>query len=133
MTRDFLDELDAAVDGRCSCGCAAVITAASPSAWFASETCAARWHRGPDRWDELRLRLIEKWRAFVAEIGRLLQNALAELIAAAKRIVEAFVPLDMALPPPALPRPRPPARIDPGGGISAVPRGRPVFRPARTY
>lgn len=77
--------------------------------------------------------LIEKWRALVAEVGRLIREVLADLVAAVKRVVESFVPLNASVLPQPLPRPRPPTRIDPGGGISAVPRGRPVFRPARAY
>lgn len=78
--------------------------------------------------------LIEKWQAIVAEIGQLIRTTFEELVAAARRVIEAFVPLDegLLLSRP-LPRPRPPTQINPGGGITAVPLGRPAFRPPRTY
>lgn len=44
MTRQILDQIDEALEGQCACGCGALITAASPSAYFASPLCSARWH-----------------------------------------------------------------------------------------
>lgn len=32
------------LDGRCACGCGAVLDEASPSAWFAGPDCHRRWH-----------------------------------------------------------------------------------------
>lgn len=42
---DILDQITAAVDGRCACGCGAAVTDDSPSAWFAGEKCQIRWQR----------------------------------------------------------------------------------------
>lgn len=130
MTRDFLSVLDDAVEGRCACGCAAVITAASPSAWFAGETCAARWS-GRQTWQDVVRQAMEQFRAVLEEVARMIRGALDELLAAA-RCLAAACNAD-ALRQAGRPTSRPPARIDPGGGISTIPRGRPVFRPARSY
>jgi hypothetical protein len=45
MSEDILDQIDAALanSSRCLCGCTTALTAASPSPWFASEECQARW------------------------------------------------------------------------------------------
>jgi hypothetical protein len=45
MSEDILDQIDAALADAtsCLCGCTKVLTAASPSPWFASEECQARW------------------------------------------------------------------------------------------
>lgn len=40
---DIVDQIDAAIEGRCACGCGAAITDSSPSAYFAREHCHARW------------------------------------------------------------------------------------------
>lgn len=40
---DIVEQIDAALDGRCACGCGAKITDRSPSAYFAREHCHARW------------------------------------------------------------------------------------------
>lgn len=41
--RDILEQIDAAVQERCACGCGAEITDASPSAYYATQTCQSRW------------------------------------------------------------------------------------------
>lgn len=126
---DFLDTLDAAVDGRCSCGCNTVITDASPSAWFAAESCSTRWHRtDPDLPD-----LMAQLAGAVAAAIRTLRDAFEQLAAAARRIVAALDPAGGTLRERLAAPPRPTPRIDPGSGLSAAPLGRPVFRPARTY
>jgi hypothetical protein len=43
MTGDVVTRIDAAVEGRCACGCGAVLDRDGPSAWFASEACQWRW------------------------------------------------------------------------------------------
>ena len=40
---DILDRIDATVEGLCACGCRQSITGASPSAYYATETCQAAW------------------------------------------------------------------------------------------
>lgn len=40
---DIVEQIDAAIGGRCACGCGTRITPASPSAYFAREHCHARW------------------------------------------------------------------------------------------
>ncbi|MBM0257365.1 hypothetical protein [Micromonospora sp. 4G55] len=40
---DIVDQIDAAIDGRCACGCGARITHRSPSAYYATERCQDRW------------------------------------------------------------------------------------------
>jgi hypothetical protein len=42
-TADFVDRLDAAVDGRCGCGCGTPITDSSPSAYYATAHCQSAW------------------------------------------------------------------------------------------
>lgn len=45
-----LEAIDATVDGRCACGCGAVLDPGAPSAWFASPVCQQRFHaRGATR------------------------------------------------------------------------------------
>lgn len=126
MTRDFLDELDAAVDGRCSCGCNAAITDASARAY---------WHGGravtlPD----VVVQIIEKVRAATVAAVRALRSVVERLAAAARRIAAALDLDDGGMFSERLvPLPRPKPRIDPGSGLSSAPLGRPAFRPARTY
>ncbi len=72
-------------------------------------------------------------RAVLEEVVRVIRAALEPLLAAARRLAAAIVPDIAALLGHPRPPVRPPARIDPSGGISAAPRGRPAFRPARTY
>jgi hypothetical protein len=43
VTIDALARIDAALEGRCACGCGAVLDPSGPSAWFASEACQRRW------------------------------------------------------------------------------------------
>lgn len=42
---NITDQITAAIEGRCACGCGAEITDASPSAYYATERCQARWQR----------------------------------------------------------------------------------------
>lgn len=39
------DGVEAAVGGRCACGCGAVLDPAGPSAWFVGQDCQMRWQR----------------------------------------------------------------------------------------
>jgi hypothetical protein len=45
MSEDILDQIDTALAdvSLCFCGCKKTLTAGSPSPWFASEECQARW------------------------------------------------------------------------------------------
>jgi hypothetical protein len=43
---DILDQIDAAVDERCACGCGRHLPPDGPSAYFATPECQARWHNG---------------------------------------------------------------------------------------
>lgn len=45
---DILDQIDAAIDQQCACGCGAKLRTGGPSAWFAGEGCQERW-----RYDQL--------------------------------------------------------------------------------
>lgn len=38
-----LAKIDAAIEGRCACGCGVMLDPTGPSAWFASEVCQWRW------------------------------------------------------------------------------------------
>jgi phosphatidylserine/phosphatidylglycerophosphate/cardiolipin synthase-like enzyme len=40
---DILDQIDAAVEERCACGCGSQLSPTGPSAYYASETCQQRW------------------------------------------------------------------------------------------
>jgi len=40
---DTVDQITAAIEGRCACGCGHRITDRSPSAWYATEGCQDRW------------------------------------------------------------------------------------------
>jgi hypothetical protein len=154
VTSDFLADLDAAIESRCACRCGRPITGRSPSAYFASEMCADRWHGRRttvllpippavveqairDAVEQTRGRLIAALRAF-HEIVDAIRRQLAGID---------LEPLVGELPPTdpwqqALwlrrrrntgPRPvgRAPRRLDPAGGLRVDARGRPTYRPAR--
>lgn len=113
------------VEGRCACGCGTEITGASPSVWFASEACSLAWHRPPSAAEVLR-RLF----AGVAEALRSLAEWLAEQMEVFARLVPRVLQLAADVTARRRRRwPRPPARIDPGGGLVTAPRGRPAYRP----
>jgi hypothetical protein len=140
VTRDFIAELDAAVAGLCACGCNVAIDAASPSAWFASEACSARWHvrRDPTAAQPLH-RLGEMLREVFAELAGAVAELTGAVAAFFKQLAEDFRSFVAAVEPyrDGLPgdghapqrRLRPRARIDPCTGFSARPLGRPTFRP----
>lgn len=157
MTSEFTAAMDAATDHRCACLCGTPITDASPSAYFASELCAARWHR-PARLAyarEVAVMAARAWikaaRMLLAEAFRVLNTALCEV---AKVLTPAFErarrfaaliqtpavapavdPMARALssrrPLGTGPAARPPVprRLDPGTGLWPAARGRQPFRP----
>lgn len=150
MTSDFLERLDAAVEQRCACGCGAPIGELSPSAYFATERCAAQWHRPattPVQFDveafRVRVRgMLDGLAQVVRAVGeqlRPLMQQLARHAADCRQELEQppSDPMERALwlrrrrntgPRPAA---RSPRRVDPPGGLRCEARGRPVYRPAR--
>jgi hypothetical protein len=50
-----VNDIDAAIEGRCACGCGTTITDDSPSAYFATAECQRQWNlRNVDRPEEVR-------------------------------------------------------------------------------
>lgn len=149
MTSDFLECLDAAVEQRCACGCGIQISDRSPSAYYATEMCAARWHRPATK----------VLAPFDVAVFRLRVRALLDGLADAVRsFAEQLRPLLQQIQrhavdcgyegPPSDPReralwlrrrrntgPRPaartPRRFDPPGGLRRDARGRSTYRPVR--
>lgn len=137
MARDFIADLDAAVEGRCSCGCGAPITVASPSAWFASELCAGRWHQhagaGRQELIELLRRAGGILRAAFEDLVTFAVDLFTGCVDAIRAAAEALDPyrdvlVDFKEPPPL---PRPLDQVNPAGGLNARPLGRPAWRPVR--
>lgn len=78
------EQIDAAIAGLCSCGCGQPITDRSPSAWFAGEACAERWHgsRSPA--------LRADMRAFVEALAVALAQAVADVWEIVRRYFDAL-------------------------------------------
>jgi hypothetical protein len=73
----ILDQIDAAVEERCACGCGTQLSPAGPSAYFASEGCQQRWrYRQLD--PERARRLAE--RAKQRQLARVERSVARELI-----------------------------------------------------
>lgn len=150
MTSNFLDRLDAAVEQRCACGCGAPIGDLSPSAYFATEACAARWHRPPTtsvQFDVVTVRahireMLDGIAHVLRSVGEQLRPLMQQL---ARHAADCRHELEQ---PPSDPReralwllrrrntgPRPevrtPRRVDPPGGLRCDARGRPTYRPVR--
>jgi hypothetical protein len=119
------------MDGRCACLCGRPITEVSPSAFFATETCARWWHAtqrigiGPQREPEpgslgQLAAMIERffwdtWQA-LQPVGQAFVGLAAAVVEAADTLIDAVPPPP---PPPKTgppPRRRPPKAITPGGG-----------------
>lgn len=137
MTSNFLADLDAAVEQRCACLCGRPITGASPSAYFASEGCARRWHRPAadpfpvDAADAFR-RLCDLLRDAFDALRRAMQQIVRTFIRVAEQLAQAGVLAQPTLPAPnRAVLPRPPRAIHPAGGLRSYALGRPVYRPAR--
>lgn len=98
---DILDQIDAAIDQQCACGCGAKLRPNGPSAWFAGEGCQERWRydrldperarRRAARAEQRRVALAE--RAAVRELVRTGQTTTPdrEQITAAMRHAEAIL------------------------------------------
>jgi hypothetical protein len=145
-TEQVLERIDAAVEGVCACGCRRPITDGSPSAWFASEECADRWHgRLAGGWLQREAGLLRSWgraelEEFVNElcellrqVGEPLQRLVADLAAAFGVVPGPTDPRERALwlrkhrhTGPKV-KMRAPRRMDPGRGIDTA------GRPPRLY
>jgi hypothetical protein len=98
---DILDQIDAAIDQRCTCGCGAKLRPNGPSAYFAGEDCQQRWRcdqldperarRRAERTAQRRLALAE--RAAISELIRTAYTTTPdrERVAAAMRQAEAIL------------------------------------------
>jgi hypothetical protein len=142
---DFPAIPDTTVRPRCACRCGAPITDRSPSASFASEACARRWHAGNWSAEAIRAALQEAARAafeLFAEVARGLAaqaRVLAEWAQTAGLCGPAAPddPMQRALwlrrNRNTGPRPlrRAPRRLDPGGGVASLPLGRGPYRRIR--
>ncbi len=144
MTRQLLDQIDAAVQGQCACGCGALITVASPSAYFASYLCSVRWHhaRYPQPVDHrlatVRPDVVQGWIAAAERVSSALAEMLRLLTEAFAPVAEAFNHLhihlwrddsDLCSPEPAprhgpVRKQRPPRSIAPSRGWRLEARGR---------
>ncbi len=153
MTSDFLDRLDAVIEQRCSCGCGTPVDDRSPSAYFASEDCAARWHQPripvlvPAGLVDLTV-FGEAMLRMSATFAQAVRPFFEQMRPHLEQLVRVVVEFEQRGKPPTHPLgrvvwlrrtrntgPRPRlrscGRVDPPGGFRVDARGRPTYRPVR--
>ncbi len=90
---DVIDTIDAAVDGLCACPCRAKITGSSPSAYFASEVCAWRWHHGAADMQQLAAQAVAQFQALAVRAW----EALCAIGQALRQLAQCFTEAAKAL------------------------------------
>jgi hypothetical protein len=128
VTSDFLAELDAAVGQRCACLCGRPITVASPSAYYASENCAATWHQRRHPTIDAPT-LAELMHRVGERIARELPRVIDALLVTLRRLHEQRERAVRTRGTGPQPRTRAPRTLDPPTGFTTSARGRRAWRP----